>query len=181
MNPLSPKIGWLICDVSVHSFWKSPCCLFINSHPAFPDILTICLRYCRRVLSKEFYLSAISGSVSLSPLPSFPLLLRFNHQRNEMHFGNVWFIPHKERTTLPGSCFSCLCRESCLYLKILGDLKSRDEGILCVKAGDQGCMKGTYWESFECNGTKVLLTSSPNALKLYRPSQHGHLDPGHMI
>lgn len=69
----------------------------------------------------------------------------------------------------------------CLYLKRLGDLKSRDEGIPHMKAGNQGCMKGTYWESFECNGTKVLLMSSPNALKLYRPSQHGHLDPGHMI
>lgn len=56
-----------------------------------------------------------------------------------------------------------------------------DEGITHVKPGNQGCMKVTYWETFECNGVKVLLMSSPNALKLYRPSQRGHLDPGHMI
>lgn len=54
------------------------------------------------------------------------------------------------------------------------------EGITHVKPGNQGCMKVTYWDRFECNSMKVLI-SSLNALKLYRPSQHGHLDPGHMI
>lgn len=154
---------WLICAVSVHTFWEFPSCLFINNQPAFPGSSTICLCCYRWILNKEFYGSAISGSVSLSPLQSFPLLLRSSHQRMKCSLEmsclcHVWDEQPSSGAALPDAPASPGDTQGILslFLKQISKVWNLAcEGTAPIQPGSQGC-EGYHGRVLNATAQKFL-------------------------
>lgn len=97
---------------------------YLSCFPRQPHNLSSVLQmdFKQGVLSLSYFWLSLPITPAIFPPPT-----EIQPPENEMHFGNVWFIPNKGWTTLLSICLSSLCSYSqrifLVFLKILESLK----------------------------------------------------------